>query len=67
MVLGVRSGPFRLRWIAEHRNYKESRLFRDVQVSGLLARWEHTHRVEPDGPDACFLEDDITYALPFGL
>ena len=66
VVLGVRMGPFRLRWVAEHRDYKEGRQFRDVQISGPFARWEHTHRIEPDGPDACFLEDDITYALPFG-
>ena len=66
VVLGRRTGPFRLRWVAEHRDYKEGRQFRDVQVSGPFARWEHTHRIEPDGPDACFLEDDLTYALPLG-
>src|SRR5262249_1652725 len=31
-----------------------------------FARWEHTHRFEPDGPSACHLEDRIEYALPFG-
>jgi uncharacterized protein (TIGR01777 family) len=35
-------------------------------VAGPFAHWEHTHRVEPDGPDACYLEDHIDYALPFG-
>jgi uncharacterized protein (TIGR01777 family) len=66
VVLGVRTGPLCLRWVAEHRDYEEGRQFCDVQVSGPFARWEHRHRVEPDGPDACFLEDEITYALPFG-
>jgi uncharacterized protein (TIGR01777 family) len=39
-------------------------MFRDTQISGPFARWEHTHRVEPDGERACFLEDRIEYALP---
>jgi uncharacterized protein (TIGR01777 family) len=66
VVLGASIGPFRFRWVAEHRDYQEGQQFRDVQVSGPFALWDHTHRVEPDGPDACFLEDDITYALPLG-
>ena len=35
-------------------------------MAGPFAHWEHTHRVEPDGPDACYLEDHIEYALPLG-
>src|SRR5262249_49011288 len=34
---------------------------------GPFALWDHIHRVEPDGPDACVVEDTIEYALPFGL
>ena len=29
-----------------------------------MARWDHTHLVEPDGPDACWLTDRIEYELP---
>ena len=40
------------------------RRFCDDQVKGPFARWFHTHEVEPDGPDACYVIDDIEYALP---
>jgi ligand-binding SRPBCC domain-containing protein len=66
VVLIVRVGPFRRRWVAVHSGYVEGRQFRDTQVSGPFARWEHTHTVEPDGPEACYLEDRVDYALPFG-
>jgi hypothetical protein len=66
--LVLRLGPAGLgpRWVAEHRDYIEGEQFRDVQTAGPFAHWVHTHRVEPDGPDACWLEDRIEYALPFG-
>lgn len=66
MVLLVELGPFRLRWVAEHCDYVEGRQFRDIQVQGPFAKWEHMHTVTPDGPDACWLEDRVAYALPFG-
>jgi ligand-binding SRPBCC domain-containing protein len=62
----LRSGPFHLLWVAEHRDYIANRQFRDVQVRGPFARWEHTHLFEPDGPNACYLEDRVEYALPLG-
>ncbi len=65
-VLLTRFGPLRLRWVAEHRDYEEGRQFRDVQISGPFSQWIHTHRTEPDGPLACYLEDRIEYALPLG-
>ena len=66
VVLSIPVGPMRVRWVAEHRDCVEGRQFRDVQVEGPFARWEHTHCFEPDGPDASVLEDHIEYALPFG-
>lgn len=65
-VLRRRFGPLSQYWVAEHRDYEEGRQFRDVQVSGPFAHWVHTHRVEPDGPSACYLEDHIEYVLPLG-
>ena len=67
VVLKVPVGPAHVRWVAEHRDYMEGCQFCDVQVEGPFARWEHTHRFQPDGPDACLLEDRVEYALPFGV
>jgi uncharacterized protein (TIGR01777 family) len=66
VVLKIPLGPTHVRWVAEHRDYIEGRQFRDVQIEGPFARWEHTHRFEPDGRQASFLEDRIDYALPLG-
>ena len=65
-ILEIRLGPLRKKWIAEHRNYIEGQQFQDVQLSGPFASWEHTHLVEPDGENACFLEDRIKYQMPMG-
>ncbi|GIW40237.1 MAG: hypothetical protein KatS3mg076_0814 [Candidatus Binatia bacterium] len=59
-------GPRKIRWVVEHRDYVENRQFRDVQVSGPFAEWIHTHRFEPDGPSACWIEDRVEYSLPLG-
>lgn len=61
-----RVGPFNLLWIAEHRDVVPGRQFRDIQVRGPFRRWEHTHRFLPDGPEACYLEDEIVYEFPLG-
>jgi uncharacterized protein (TIGR01777 family) len=59
-------GPLRRRYVAEQRDYEAGRQFRDVQVEGPFARWDHLHRVEPSGLSACFLEDRIEYVIPGG-
>lgn len=64
--LQMRLGPLRQQWLAEHCAYEPDRQFRDVQVRGPFASWEHTHRMEPDGEAACYLEDAVRYALPGG-
>jgi len=66
MIIEMHVGPLRRRWIAQHVDFQADRQFRDVQIAGPFARWEHTHTVEPDGPSACYLEDRIEYALPLG-
>jgi len=65
-VLRMGRPPFALRWVAEHRDYVDGEQFRDVQTAGPFAHWTHTHRVEPDGAEAAWLEDRIEYALPLG-
>ncbi len=65
--LRTKIGPVWTRWDVEHRDYVEGVQFRDVQVRGPFAHWEHLHRVEPvDAGRACLLTDEITYRLPFG-
>jgi ligand-binding SRPBCC domain-containing protein len=66
VVLRVGRWPLRMRWVAEHTAFERGRMFRDVQIEGPFALWEHTHRFEPDGPGACWLEDRVEYALPLG-
>lgn len=66
VVVRNRRGPFSLEWHVEHRGYVAGREFRDVQLSGPFASWEHLHRVTPDGASACLLTDDISYRLPGG-
>jgi hypothetical protein len=67
VTLELPLGPTRFRWIAEHRDYLANRQFTDVQVEGPFSSWEHTHRMSPDGPDACRLTDTICYRLPAGI
>jgi ligand-binding SRPBCC domain-containing protein len=64
--VAFRFGPLRLLWVAEHRDTIPGRQFRDVQVRGPFRHWEHVHRFLADGPDACFLLDEVFYELPFG-
>lgn len=62
----ARVGPFWTSWLVEHRDFNAGVSFRDVQLGGPFARWEHLHRVEPLGSEACALHDEIVYALPGG-
>jgi ligand-binding SRPBCC domain-containing protein len=66
VVVRTRIAGFPSTWVVEHRGYVPGREFRDVMVSGPMAQWEHVHRFEPDGADACRLTDEITYRLPGG-
>lgn len=59
-------GHLWLNWDVVHRDYVAGGQFRDVQECGPFAHWEHLHRVEPDGTEACWLTDEINYRLPGG-
>ncbi len=60
-------GMFHLRWTLEHRDFLEGRQFREVQLKGPFAHWSHLTSAEPDGPDACYLDNRVAYSLPLGL
>ena len=66
MVLRVPVGPFSRRWVAHHDGFESGRQFRDRQVSGPFAEWQHVHRFEPAPDGGSVLEDRIRYVLPFG-
>jgi uncharacterized protein (TIGR01777 family) len=66
LVMEIRKGPVRKRWVAVHSGYEPGRRFVDTQESGPFAFWRHTHTVEPAGDDGCTLEDAVEYALPGG-
>lgn len=66
VVLRLGRWPLRIKWVAEHRDYIPGREFRDVQVSGPFAVFDHVHRIIPEQANTCWLEDCITYALPGG-
>ncbi|HEV7667708.1 MAG TPA: SRPBCC family protein [Thermoanaerobaculia bacterium] len=65
--LRIGLGPFRFPWTAEIRDVRPGLGFRDIQIRGPFRRWEHEHRMEPDGADGSWLEDRITYELPLGF
>ena len=62
----VGPAPFSMQWELEHRDYQHGRSFTDLQLSGPFRLWKHVHRMIPQGPHACVLEDTIEYELPFG-
>jgi uncharacterized protein (TIGR01777 family) len=52
--------------LAEHRDYDPPKLFRDVQLEGPFAKWDHTHRIHAKTEHHAVLEDDIEYVIPGG-
>jgi uncharacterized protein (TIGR01777 family) len=58
-------GPFKQIWVSRHQAFIPGTQFQDVQLRGPFASLVHSHRVEPDGPDACYLIDHLEYQLPF--
>lgn len=67
VVLEVRQGPFRRKWVAIHSGYVEGEQFCDEQVQGPFAKWVHTHRFLPDTDTTSFLSDRVEYKPPLGF
>lgn len=66
VVIRTKIGLVPMTWLLEHRDYKEEKQFCDIQIKGPFKHWEHTHIFVPDGPNACFLEDNVKFVLPMG-
>jgi hypothetical protein len=64
LELAMRVGPVPVRWQALHDRYEENRWFRDIQLRGPFARWEHEHRFAA-APGGASLTDHVEYELPF--
>ncbi len=58
-------GPLPLRWRARHIEVGPHG-FTDVQASGPLASWRHTHRFTPESPGRTRIEEHIEYDYPNG-
>ncbi len=65
LAFRIYQGPTYLTWLAEHRDVRPGRSFRDVQLRGPFAHWDHLHELRP-APGGCVLRDYIRYALPMG-
>jgi uncharacterized protein len=62
--LSLPAGPFKMRWIALHKDYQSDESFTDVMERGPLARWTHCHRFTPTN-EGCTLTDEIDYTPGF--
>ena len=59
-------GPVGKDWVAEIVEVEPGKQFKDRQISGPFAEWEHTHRMLPEGEQSSTLEDEVHYRLPMG-
>src|SRR3989338_4034645 len=66
VLLALRVGPLKLRWLARHEDPQPGRQFVDEQVRGPFAKWRHTHRFMPHDADRCTMADHIHFRSPLG-
>jgi hypothetical protein len=62
-----RFGPLKLEWVAKHSDYYAGRSFRDTQISGPFASWEHLHDFASSSDGHGLLTDHIEYKIPAGV
>lgn len=67
MIARVGPGPFKLTWVADHREHIAGRQFVDEQTRGPFAHWVHKHLFLEEGPQACHMRDEVHYKLPMGF
>ncbi|MDO9084815.1 MAG: hypothetical protein Q7U53_01300 [Anaerolineaceae bacterium] len=54
-------GPFPVRWVAQHVQVDPSNGFTDVQISGPMLIWEHTHSFRPISDQVTEIRDYIEF------
>lgn len=64
-TMKVRKGPISITWVAEHHALPSGLGFKDIQLKGPFAKWEHSHRFESHNKGA-LLHDYVEYAPPGG-
>jgi len=66
VVLKMSLAGIPIRWVAEHTELDLNHHFKDKQVSGPFAKWEHTHRFSHSEGNECILVDEIDFEIPGG-
>lgn len=64
VVIELRLGPLRQRWVARHTAYRENDFFSDEQVEGPFRLWRHRHGFERADAERCRLVEDVEFSLP---
>jgi uncharacterized protein (TIGR01777 family) len=60
------AGPMGVTWVAQHRDWRPGREFRDVQARGPFAHFDHRHIFEPVSADTSVMHDRIDWRAPGG-
>jgi ligand-binding SRPBCC domain-containing protein len=55
-----------IRWTTRIETWSPPTGFRDTQLKGPYALWEHTHVFEDDGAGGTVIHDHVRYSLPLG-
>lgn len=55
-----------MHWITEIKSVDAPCCFKDIQIKGPYALWEHTHTFK-EVPGGVKMNDDVQYALPMGI
>ncbi len=66
ILLQLRKLGFRKEWLAVISECSDGVYFKDVQVRGPFAKWEHKHAFNGVDASTSILADEIEYALPGG-
>jgi uncharacterized protein (TIGR01777 family) len=63
--LRLAAGPIGVSWKLVHEAGSDGAAFVDVQERGPFRSWRHEHWILPNGTEASYLEDRLTYRLPW--
>lgn len=66
VVFEIKIAGIPMKWEARHIEYKENELFKDCQVKGPFALWEHTHRFAGQDGSRTVMSDEVKFKLPLG-